>query len=137
MRMDWNIFVAALESDYDQINSGLVMPYVVKALVGDSEIVAFFVPLFMALTSTVSSSMIAVSGILSFDLYKTYINPKVSDQKLVKICYLAVVAHGCFIFAISLALNYGGADMTWIGYFCPIHSCPKIIPLDFNLTWSG
>jgi len=60
MRMDWNIFVAALESDYDQINFGLVMPYVVKALVGDSEIVAFFVPLFMALTSTVSSSMILI-----------------------------------------------------------------------------
>lgn len=113
------------------------MPYVVKALIGDSGIVAFFVLLFMALTSTVSSSMIAVSSILSFDLYKTYINPKVSDKKLVKISHLAVVAHGVFIVAISLILNYGGANMTWIGYFRPILSCPGIIPLIFTLTWRG
>ncbi|KAG0648007.1 Urea active transporter [Hyphodiscus hymeniophilus] len=120
-----------------QVNSGLVMPYVVKALIGNSGIAAFFVLLFMALTSTVSSSMIAVSSILSFDLYKTYINPKVSDKRLVKISHLAVVAHGLFIVAISLVLNYGGADMTWIGYFRPILSCPGIIPLVFTLTWSG
>lgn len=107
-----------------EVNSGLVMPYVVKALIGDSGMVAFFVLLFMALTSTISSSMIAVSSILSFDLYKTYINPKVSDKRLVHVSHLAVVAHAVFIVAISLILNYGGADMTWIGYFRPILSCP-------------
>ena len=99
--------------------------------------VAFFVLLFMALTSTISSSMIAVSSILSFDLYKTYINPKVSDKRLVHISHLSVVAHAVFIVAIALALNYGGADMTWIGYFRPILSCPGIIPLIFTLCWSG
>lgn len=46
------------------------MLYKVKALIGDQGIVAFFVLLFMALTSTVSSSMIAVSSILSFDISK-------------------------------------------------------------------
>ena len=115
----------------------MVMPYVVKALIGKSGIVAVFVLLFMALTSTVSSSMIAVSSILSFDLYKTYINPNVTDKRLVHISHLAVIAHGVFIVAISLILNYGGADMTWVGYFRPILSCPGIIPLIFTLFWSG
>jgi hypothetical protein len=113
------------------------MPYTVKALIGDRGIVAFFVLLFMALTSTVSSSMIAVSSILSFDLYKTYINPKASDKKLVRMSHLAVVVHGVFITAISIAMNYGGANLTWIGYFRPILSCPGIIPLAFTLCWSG
>lgn len=85
------------------MNAGLVMPYTIKALIGDKGIIAFFVLLFMALTSTVSSSMIAVSSILSFDLYKTYINPKASDRRLVKISHLAVVAHAIFITGVSLA----------------------------------
>ncbi|KAI0841500.1 Sodium:solute symporter family-domain-containing protein [Hypoxylon sp. FL0890] len=120
-----------------EVNAGLVMPFTVKALIGDQGIVAFFVLLFMALTSTVSSSMIAVSSILSFDVYKNYINPKASDKKLLKVSHLAVVAHAIFITGVSLALNYGGADMTWIGYFRPILSCPGIIPLALTLCWSG
>ncbi|OTA60809.1 hypothetical protein K449DRAFT_415056 [Hypoxylon sp. EC38] len=120
-----------------EVNAGLVMPYTVKALIGDQGIVAFFVLLFMALTSTVSSSMIAVSSILSFDVYKNYINPKASDKKLLKVSHLAVVAHAIFITGVSLALNYGGADMTYIGYFRPILSCPGIIPLALTLCWSG
>ncbi|KKP04401.1 urea active transporter [Trichoderma harzianum] len=118
------------------VNAGLVMPYTIKALIGDKGIIAFFVLLFMALTSTVSSSMIAVSSILSFDLYKTYIDPKASDKRLMKVSHLAVVFHTIFITGISLALNYGGADMTWIGYFRPILSCPGIIPLGLTLAWS-
>ncbi|KAI2613320.1 Sodium:solute symporter family-domain-containing protein [Hypoxylon sp. NC1633] len=120
-----------------EVNAGLVMPYTVKALIGDQGIVAFFVLLFMALTSTVSSSMIAVSSILSFDVYKNYINPKASDRRLLRVSHLAVVAHAAFITGVSLALNYGGADMTWIGYFRPIMSCPGIVPLALTLCWSG
>ncbi|OHF02957.1 urea active transporter [Colletotrichum orchidophilum] len=120
-----------------QVNAGLVMPYTLKALIGDKGIDAFLVLVFMALTSTVSSSMIAVSSILSFDVYKTYLNPKASDKKLVHVSHLTVVFHAVFITAVSLALNYGGADMTWIGYFRPILSCPGIIPLGLTLCWSG
>lgn len=115
----------------------MVMPYVVKALIGDKGVVAFFVLLFMALTSTVSSSMIAVSSILSFDVYKTYINPKTSDKRLVSVSHITVIIHAIFITGISIAMNYGGANMTWIGYLRPIISCPGIIPLGLTLFWSG
>lgn len=118
-----------------EINAGFVMPYTVKALIGPSGIVAFFVLLFMALTSTVSSSMIAVSSILSFDLYKTYINPNAFDRRLVRVSHLAVVFHACFITGIAIALNYGGADMAWLGYFRPVIACPGIIPLALTLGW--
>ncbi|KAL4874049.1 hypothetical protein BDV12DRAFT_205414 [Aspergillus spectabilis] len=120
-----------------EVSAGLVMPYLVKALIGDSGIVAFFVLVFMALTSTVSSSMIAVSSILSFDLYKTYFNSKATDKKLLQASHITVVFHAIFITGISIALNYGGANMTWIGYFRPILSCPGIIPLGLTLFWDG
>jgi hypothetical protein len=119
-----------------QVSSGMVMPYTIKALIGDKGIIGFFILLFMALTSTVSSSMIAVSSILSYDIYKTYFNPKVTDKQLVRVSHLTVVIHGVFITGISIALNYGGANMTWIGYLRPIISCPGIIPMILTLFWS-
>lgn len=119
-----------------EVSSGMVMPYVIKALIGDKGIIGFFFLLFMALTSTISSSMIAVSSILSYDIYKTYFNQKVTDQQLVRVSHLTVVIHGVFITGISIALNYGGANMTWIGYLRPIISCPGIMPLIFTLFWS-
>lgn len=119
-----------------EVSMGMVMPYTLKALLGDKAIIGFFFLLFMALTSTISSSMIAVSSILSYDLYKTYLNPKVTDKQLVRVSHLTVVIHGVFITGISIALNYGGANMTWIGYLRPIISCPGIIPLILTLFWS-
>lgn len=119
-----------------EVSMGMVMPYVLKALLGDKAIIGFFFLLFMALTSTISSSMIAVSSILSYDLYKTYLNPKVTDKQLVRVSHLTVIIHGVFITGISIALNYGGANMTWIGYLRPIISCPGIIPLILTLFWS-
>ncbi|KAJ5301582.1 hypothetical protein PENANT_c002G09183 [Penicillium antarcticum] len=119
-----------------EVRMGMVMPYTIKALIGDKGIIGFFFLLFMALTSTISSSMIAVSSILSYDLYKTYLNPKVTDKQLVRVSHLTVVIHGVFITGISIAMNYGGANMTWISYMRPIISCPGIIPLIFTLFWS-
>jgi hypothetical protein len=114
----------------------MVMPYTIKALIGDNGIIGFFFLLFMALTSTVSSSMIAVSSILSYDIYKTYLNPKATDKQIVGVSHLTVIIHGVFITGISIALNYGGANMTWIGYLRPIISCPGIIPMILTLFWS-
>lgn len=121
----------------DQVDSGMVMPLVVKALIGDSGMVAFFVLLFMAVTSTMSSSMIAVSSILSFDGYRTYINPRASDKRLVRVSHITVVLHAVFITGISIAMNYGGANMTWLNYLRPVISCPGIIPLGLTLFWDG
>ncbi|KAL5048391.1 hypothetical protein BDW71DRAFT_196056 [Aspergillus fruticulosus] len=93
-----------------EVSTGLVMPLLVKALIGESRIVAFFVLLFMALTT---------------------------DRKLLKASHVTVVIHAVFITGILIALNYGGANMTWLGYFRPVLSCPGIIPLGLTLFWSG
>jgi hypothetical protein len=36
-------------------------------------------------------------------------------RAIVGVSHLTVVIHGVFITGISIALNYGGANMTWIG----------------------
>ncbi|KIW12288.1 hypothetical protein PV08_09565 [Exophiala spinifera] len=119
-----------------EVFSGLVMPYTLKALLGNGALVGFLLLVFMALTSTVSSSMIAVSSILSFDVYKTYINPGAGDRQIVRASHLGVIFHGLFIAGFSLILNYGGANINWLAYFLPILTCPGIMPLILTLFWS-
>ena len=120
----------------DEVASGFVMPYTIKALLGSGGTIGMLLLLFMAVTSTVSSSMIAVSSIISFDVYRTYINPKATDKQVVNVSHLGVVFHGVFITGFALMLNYGGANISWVNYFSPILTCPGIFPLIFTLIWS-
>jgi Na+/proline symporter len=80
-----------------QVNSGMVMPYVLRSLLGHGATAGLLVLVFMAITSTVSSSVIAVSSIISLDFFRTYINPKASDRKTLSVSHWGVVVHGCFM----------------------------------------
>lgn len=120
----------------EEVASGFVMPYTIKALLGNGATVGMLLLLFMAVTSTVSSSMIAVSSIISFDIYRTYIHSRATDKQVVNVSHLGVCLHGVFITGFALALNYGGANISWVNYFSPILTCPGIFPLIFTLTWS-
>ncbi|KAG9697051.1 SSS family solute:Na+ symporter, partial [Aureobasidium melanogenum] len=119
-----------------QVNSGLVMPYVVRSLLGKGATSGLLILIFMAITSTVSSSVIAVSSIISQDFYRSYINPKASDRKILKVSHFGVVGHGCFMAGFAIMLQYAGATNNWSTYFRPIVACPGIFPLMLTLLWS-
>ena len=119
-----------------QVNSGLVMPYVLRSLLGRGATTGLLVLIFMAITSTVSSSMIAVSSIISLDFFRTYVNPRASDRKILKVSHWGVVFHGCFMAGFAIMLEYAGATNNWSTYFRPIISCPGILPMILTLLWS-
>jgi len=119
-----------------QVNSGLVMPYVLRSLLGRGATAGLLVLIFMAITSTVSSSMIAVSSIISLDFFRSYINPRASDRQTLKVSHWGVVFHGCFMAGFAIMLEYAGATNNWSTYFRPIISCPGILPLILTLLWS-
>lgn len=120
-----------------QVNSGMVMPYVLKSLLGTGATTGLLVLIFMAITSTISSSVIAVSSIISLDIYRTYINPNASDRKTLQVSHIGVICHGAFMAGFALMLNYAGATNNWSTYFRPIIACPGIFPLMLTILWSG
>lgn len=119
-----------------QVNSGLVMPYVLRSLLGTGATAGLLVLIFMAITSTVSSSMIAVSSIISLDFFRTYIDPRASDRKTLQVSHWGVVFHGCFMAGFAIMLEYAGATNNWSTYFRPIIACPGILPMILTLLWS-
>lgn len=91
---------------------------------------------FMAVTSTTSAQLIAVSSIVSIDIYKTYIKPDAKDQEIIRVAHFAVVGFALFAGGFSLMLYYVGLSLTWLDYFLGIVTCPGIIPTVLTVLWS-
>ncbi|KAK7409604.1 hypothetical protein QQX98_008199 [Neonectria punicea] len=118
-----------------EINAGYVLPYAVMAVAGKGGAAGLLVVVFMTVTSTTSAELIAVSSIISFDIYRTYINPKAHDKQVIRISHWAVVAFGLFASAFATALHYGGIDLNWMGYFLATVICPGVFPMAFTILW--
>ncbi|KAI0463129.1 hypothetical protein LJB42_003148 [Komagataella kurtzmanii] len=120
----------------DEIANAFLLPYTLKALLGNGACGALLLALYMAVTSTVSSQMVSVSSILSFDVYRTYINPEAQNKQMIKVTHFGVVFFGLFSAGFSVMLHYVGVSLTWMGYFYSMIICGGVIPLLLSILWS-
>ena len=120
----------------EEIDSGFVLPYALKAILGNGGLGALLLIFYLAVTSTVSAQMVSVSSIVSFDIYKRYINPRAQNKSMINVSHITCVVFGLGIAGFSVMLHYVGVRMTWFGYFTPMMICPGILPLIFTVTWN-
>ncbi|OTB03865.1 hypothetical protein M426DRAFT_73758 [Hypoxylon sp. CI-4A] len=121
----------------EEVTSGLVLPYVVQAVAGKAGAGALLLTIFMACTSIASAQMIAISSIISFDIYGTYINKSATDKQLIRWSHIGVVFTALLIPTLATAFNKGGVDMTWLLYMVGNVTNPGCIPTVFALLWKG
>ncbi|KAL6450924.1 DUR3 Urea active transporter [Candida maltosa Xu316] len=119
-----------------EIASGYVLPYVLKAILGNGGVGALLLVFYLAVTSTLSAQMVSVSSILSFDIYKKYIHPNATNKSMIRVSHIGCVFFGFGISGFSLMLYYVGINMTWYTYFYPLLICPGVIPLLLTITWN-
>jgi Na+/proline symporter len=103
-----------------EVSGGLVFPYTAVAVAEKGGAAAILLIMFMACTSVVSAQLIAVSSIVSFDIYGTYINKTPTDKQLIRWSHIGVVACALFISSFSTALHKGGVDLNWTIYMLGI-----------------
>ena len=77
-----------------QVSAGLSAPFAATALLGTGGAVALLIVLFMAVTSCASAELIAVSSILTFDIYKTYIKPAATPEQLITVAHAMIGVWG-------------------------------------------
>ncbi|PQK13243.1 hypothetical protein BB8028_0004g01740 [Beauveria bassiana] len=118
-----------------EISSGLVLPYAAVATAGKGGAVAVLLVVFMAVTSTISAQVISVSSIISFDIYRQYINRDAKDRDAIRWSHIGVVGFGLFAAAFSTALHYGKVDLGWTLYMLGVLTCPGIFPTVFTILW--
>lgn len=114
---------------------GNVFPLVARALLGKGASVGIVLMLFMSCTSTVSAEMIAVSSIISFDIFRTYIKPDASDRQIILVSHIGVVFFGLLSGCIALAFYYGGISLSWMTYFVGIVITPGVFPVILTIMW--
>ncbi|KAH7255150.1 Sodium:solute symporter family-domain-containing protein [Fusarium redolens] len=118
-----------------EVTNGLALPYVAVAVAGKGGAVAVLLMTFMAVTSTLSAQILAVSSILTFDIYRVYFNREASNKQVIRWGHIGVVLFGVVAAAFTAMFHYIGVDMGWTLYMLGILTCPGVIPLIFTIIW--
>lgn len=100
----------------EEVTGGLALPYGAMAIAGKGGAVATLLMTFMSVTSTLSAQVIAVSSIISFDVYKTYWNYNASGANLIRWSQIGVVMFGLIAAGLTAVFNHIGLDMGWTLY---------------------
>jgi Na+/proline symporter len=79
--------------------------------------------------------MIAMSSILSFDIYGRYLNKAPTNEQLIKWSHIGVVCTSLGISTVVLAFHYGNVNMTWLLYAFGNINSPGVFPTVFSLLW--
>ncbi|XP_056850555.1 urea-proton symporter DUR3 isoform X2 [Raphanus sativus] len=120
----------------DEANRGLVPPATAIALMGKSGSLLLLTMLFMAVTSAGSSELIAVSSLFTYDIYRTYINPRATGKQILRVSRSAVLGFGCFMGILAVILNKAGVSLGWMYLAMGVLIGSAVIPIAFMLLWS-
>ncbi|KAH9837431.1 solute symporter family transporter [Teratosphaeria destructans] len=115
--------------------AGLSSPATAITLAGKGGAVLMLILLFMAVTSSTSAELIAVSSLLTFDVYKTYLKPDASSTRLVQISHFGIVLYAVVLAAFCCVLNAAGLNLTWLLTVLAIIIGGGAVPIGLVLMW--
>jgi Na+/proline symporter len=118
-----------------EAGSGLVPPAVALHIFGKFGAVMMATMLFMAITSTGSAEGIAVSSLVTYDIYRTYINPNCTGQQALKLSKVVIVVFGLTMGGLGVALNHMGLNLGWVYQFMGNAIGSAVCPLWNLLMW--
>jgi len=121
-----------------EAGSGLVPPAVATHLFGKFGSTMMATMLFMAITSTGSAESIAVSSLVAYDIYKTYINPKATGLQIKRVSQAVILVFGLSMGGLSCGLNQiPEINLGWVYNFMGIVIGSAVVPLWYCLTWKN
>ena len=117
-----------------EAGAGLVPPAVAVHLLGSGGGWAIAIMLFMAIISTGSAEAIAVSSLISYDIYKPYFNPKANGDDVIRVSRIVIPIYCVLAGALATVLWAIGIGLGWVYGFMGIHIGCAVSPLWFCLT---
>lgn len=117
------------------ISAGLASAYAASALLGTSGAVALLITLFMAVTSCASAELIAVSSILTFDVFKTYVRPKASPKTIMLVAHINVCVFAAVMAIFAIIWHVAGIDLGWLFLVMGLLIGGAVFPVAFSICW--
>eukprot|EP00492_Amphilonche_elongata_P003090 TRINITY_DN3397_c0_g1_i1.p1 TRINITY_DN3397_c0_g1~~TRINITY_DN3397_c0_g1_i1.p1 ORF type:complete len:307 (+),score=51.26 TRINITY_DN3397_c0_g1_i1:112-1032(+) len=94
------------------------------------------IQLFMAVTSTGSAELIAVSSLVTYDIYQTYIDPEADGETLLKVSQVGVVVFGLVMGVLGIILDAIGLNLGWVYLAMGVIIGSAVIPVSCVLMSS-
>ena len=120
----------------EQVQLGLVVPAAASVLMGEIGAIMVLVMLFMAVTSAGSAELIAVSSLITYDVYRTYKNPNATGKQLLKVSRGVIVAFGLGMGALAVVLLGMGLSLGFVYLAMGILIGSAVIPIALTIIWN-
>ncbi|OBZ78440.1 putative urea active transporter 1 [Grifola frondosa] len=117
------------------VSAGLPASAAAAAILGKSGAAALLIVLFLAVTSATSAELIAVSSILTYDVYKKYINPQATEAQILKVSHAMVALFAIVMGLLGLIFFYIGISMGWLYEFMGVVLGSAVVPIAMCVTW--
>ncbi|KAN0125892.1 urea transporter [Russula decolorans] len=118
------------------VSAGLPASAAAAALLGKAGATILLILLFLAVTSASSAELIAVSSILTYDVYKKYINPHATEAQVLKVSHAMVAFFAVCMGLAGLIFFYIGISMGWLYTFMGVILGSAVVPIALCITWS-
>ena len=119
----------------EEVQLGLTVPAAASVLMGEVGAVLVLTMLFMAVTSAGSAELIAVSSLITYDVYRTYKNPKASGKQLLKISRYTIVGFGIGMGGLAVILLSMGLSLGFVYLAMGVLIGSAVIPIALTITW--
>ncbi len=120
----------------EQINNGLVAPTAASSILGDIGAVLLLTMLFTAVTSAGSAELVAVSSLVTYDIFRTYVKPSSSGRELMRVSNMTIVAFGLGMGLLASILLQIGASLQYMYLAMGILIGSAVIPISLSVVWN-
>ncbi len=119
----------------EQVQLGLTVPAAASTLMGEVGAIMVLVMLFMAVTSAGSAELIAVSSLITYDVYRTYKNPNATGKQLLKVSRGAIIVFGLGMGGLAVVLLAMGLSLGFVYLAMGVLIGSAVIPIALTITW--
>lgn len=124
-----------LELTPEQISMGLVAPSAATSALGEIGAILILTILFTAVTAAGSAELIAVSSLVTYDVYRTYIKPSSSGRELMRVSRLSILAFGVGMGVFALMLLQAGMSLQYIYLAMGVMIGSAVVPVALAVVW--
>jgi SSS family transporter len=119
----------------EQVQLGLTVPAAASVLMGEVGAIMVLTMLFMAVTSAGSAELIAVSSLITYDVYRTYKNPMATGKQLLKVSRAVIVGFGLGMGGLAVILLSVGLSLGFVYLAMGVLIGSAVIPIALTITW--
>ncbi|XXQ39537.1 Urea active transporter [Plasmodiophora brassicae] len=119
----------------DQVDSGLAPAFAAIFLLGRSGGWMILIIVFAAVASTGAAELMAVSSVITYDVYKAYVNPAATSERLLQVSKASCAVFGALMGVFGLVLNETGVSLSYVYLGMGICIGSAVAPVVCAILW--